>query len=140
MADKLQVEIVTLSRAVFSGAASEVSVPGYKGELGILPDHRALVTMLEPGLVRIVDSDRPRLFAVSTGFAEIMNNRVTLLVRTCEGADELDAARARAALADAEKKLGSTGDVTPEMADEERARVMRARARLTVIERATGGK
>lgn len=139
MADQLKVEIVTLVNAVFSGEATEVQLPGHRGELGILPGHLPLVTLVEPGIVRIKAVDGERNYAVSTGFAEIMNNRVTLLVRTCEGAESIDIERARAAQKAAEKSLQDVA-TSPELRAEEAERLVRARARLAVAERATGGR
>lgn len=137
MAEQLTIDIVTLASAVYSGPAEEVQLPGFRGELGILPGHLPLVTLVEPGVVVVKHESGDRYWAVSTGFAEIIDNRVTLLVRTCEGADAIDVERARKAAKEAE---GHMVDINSPIVlkEEEAERLIRARARLAVVERAKG--
>ncbi|MFG6371560.1 MAG: F0F1 ATP synthase subunit epsilon, partial [Turicimonas muris] len=53
MSKKLKVDVVNAEESLFSGEAEFVALPGIEGELGILPGHTPLITLLRPGLVRI---------------------------------------------------------------------------------------
>ena len=93
----LQVVVVTAEREVFSGEADVVILPGAEGELAILPSHTPLVTAMDPGELWIQDGDKEDALALSGGFMEVRNNRISILADTAERADEIDAARAEAA-------------------------------------------
>ncbi len=101
----MQLEIITAERVVYSDEVNAVVAPGIEGELGILPHHAALMTMLKPGelLVR-KDSDESYL-AVSGGFMEVLDNKVIILADAAERAEEIDAERAEAARHRAEELL-----------------------------------
>ncbi len=137
MADMLQLEIVTPARAAFVGTASEVVLPGSLGEMGVLPGHLPLVTLLRGGELVAKTGSESRSFAIGSGFAEVLPDRVTVLVRECEGADEMDGDHAREALAAIEKKL-EEGDFVDEAEMEAHAdEAARHRARLAILNRAT---
>ena len=90
----LQITVVTAEREVFSGEADVVILPGADGELAILPSHTPLVTVMNPGELWIQDGDREDALALSGGFMEVRNNRISILADTAERADEIDEARA----------------------------------------------
>jgi F-type H+-transporting ATPase subunit epsilon len=90
----LQITVVTAEREVFSGEADVVILPGADGELAILPSHTPLVTVMNPGELWIQDADREDALALSGGFMEVRNNRISILADTAERADEIDEARA----------------------------------------------
>jgi ATP synthase, F1 epsilon subunit (delta in mitochondria) len=82
MTRELQVDIVSIESAVFSGRASFVVLPGETGDLGILPGHTPLMAWLRPGWVR-VDHGSPvaeEHFYVSGGMVEVQPERVTVLL------------------------------------------------------------
>ena len=93
----LQVVVVTAEREVFSGEADVVILPGAEGELAILPSHTPLVTAMDPGELWIQDGDKEDALALSGGFMEVRNNKISILADTAERADEIDEARAEAA-------------------------------------------
>ena len=102
---KLNFEIVTAERIVYSDEVDIVVAPGSMGQLGILPNHAPLMTMLEPGeLVVRKDGVEDSMF-VSGGFLEVMANKVTVLADTAERADEIDANRAEEAKRRAEERV-----------------------------------
>ena len=137
MADMINLEIVTPARAAFAGAVSEVVLPGHLGELGVLPGHLPLVTLLRGGALVAKTAQGERSFAIGNGFAEVLPDRVTVLVRHCEGADECDAEHAREALAAIEKKLDE-GDFLDDADMEAHAdEAARHRARLAIVSKAT---
>ena len=106
----IQLVVVTPTRQLLRVEVSEVTLPGAKGYLGILPGHAPLMTELGIGELtyRAEASSRPSEPTVLTrGFAEVLPDRVTVLAETAELAAEIDLARAEAAKARAEKRLAS---------------------------------
>jgi F-type H+-transporting ATPase subunit epsilon len=95
MAKTIQVDIVSVEKEIFSGAAEMVIVPGEGGELGILPEHMPLLTRVRPGTVRVrVPSAEEEVIYVSGGMMEVQPDRVTILADTSVRAHDLDEAKA----------------------------------------------
>ena len=130
----MQLEIVTAERLVYTDQVNGVVAPGMEGELGILPHHAPLLTMLQPGELRIMKEGQPDTYmAVSGGFLEVMANRVVVLADTAERADEIDEARAQEAVRRAQEQLEHrTANVDMERA---LASMRRAQTRLKVVRR-----
>ena len=105
MADKLKLEMVTPYKQVLSEDVDEITAPGFIGELGILPDHTPLLTTLKVGEFTYKKGNEAFHVAVNWGYLEVEENCVTVLVDTAEKADEIDLARAKAALGRAEDAL-----------------------------------
>ena len=127
----LLLSIITPERAVLDSEVDSVVVPGAEGEFGVLPDHEAFLAPLQPGVVRYRGGEGSGRLAVSSGFAEVTGERVTLLVQTAEPSDEIDRERAEQALAAAEEGLRFAGvGESPEEIQRLRDRAARARARL----------
>jgi F-type H+-transporting ATPase subunit epsilon len=105
MADKLKLELVTPYRQVLSQEVDEVTAPGTLGEFGVLPGHTPLLTTLKIG--ELTYKQGPELFhvAINWGYVEVENDTVTVLVETAEVADQIDLARAQAALGRAQEAL-----------------------------------
>lgn len=102
----LTVEIVTAERVVRVEQGVDVLVvPGSEGQLAILPHHAALMTTLAPGELVFRRGNDETEFAVTGGFMEVRNDRVTILADAAEAAEEIDIARAEAARARAEERL-----------------------------------
>jgi F-type H+-transporting ATPase subunit epsilon len=142
MADHLKVELVTPERRVLACEASTVALPGAEGELGVLPGHLPLLTTLRPGTLTVTHLDaRVETFAVSTGFAEVMPDRVTVLTDSAEAAAAIDITQAKAALADAEQALASPQAASieasasaEEIASAQRQQAEAEAARMTAFE------
>ncbi|RLB73328.1 MAG: F0F1 ATP synthase subunit epsilon [Deltaproteobacteria bacterium] len=105
MADKLKLEMVTPYKRVLSEDVDEITAPGFIGELGILPDHTPLLTTLKVGELSYKKGNEVFHIAVNWGYLEVEKETVTVLVDTAERADEIDLARAKAALGRAEDAL-----------------------------------
>lgn len=105
MADKLKLEMVTPYKQVLSEEVDEITAPGFIGELGILPDHTPLLTTLRVGELTYKKGNESFHVAVNWGYLEVEENTATVLVDTAEKADEIDLARAKAALGRAEDAL-----------------------------------
>jgi F-type H+-transporting ATPase subunit epsilon len=129
----LKLEIITAERQVFSDDVNTVVAPGVEGELGILPHHAPLITMLKPGEVIIrKDSEETYLF-VSGGFLEVRPDKIIILADACERAEEIDIERAEAAKHRAEESLKTR---TPELdVAQVQAALLRSLVRLKVAER-----
>ena len=130
---KLKFEIVTAERVIYSDEVDIVIAPGVEGQLGILPSHAPLLTMLQPGeLVVRKDGEETAMF-VSGGFLEIMQDRVTVLADVAERAEEIDVARAEEAKRRAEERLKERpADMDLAAAE---AALLRSLMRLRVAER-----
>jgi F-type H+-transporting ATPase subunit epsilon len=132
--DALMLEVVTPDRAVVRESVAEVQLPGRAGYLGVLPGHTPLLTELATGFLSYRQGSQTRRLAVSGGFAEVLPDRVIVLADAAERAEEIDAARARAALAAAEKQLAGGAGTDWEAVQQA---ITRARTRLAVA--AAGG-
>ena len=130
----LRLDIVTAERAVYSDEVDMVIAPGVLGQLGILPHHAPLMTMLEPGeLIAKKGSDEFGL-VVSGGFLEVRPDRVIVLADTAERVEEIDIARAEEAMRRAEKHLAEK--YVPEVdAARAEAALRRSSIRLRVARR-----
>lgn len=93
-----------------SETVNSVSLPGKDGRLGILPGHAPLVSELAAGVLFYEQNGRTQYLAVSAGFAEVLQGKVTALVQTAERAEDISVERAEAARRDAEEKLKSSGE------------------------------
>jgi F-type H+-transporting ATPase subunit epsilon len=94
----LSVEIVTVERTVLKEEGiDEVIAPGVEGELAVLPQHAAFMTMLQPGELVLKRGNDEIPFAVTGGFFEVLNNKVIVLADAAERADEIDITRAEQA-------------------------------------------
>ena len=102
----LSVHIVTAEREVFAqDDVSEVIVPGVDGEFTVLPSHAPLLTMIQPGVMRVVTAGDDIDMAITGGFIEVREDRVTILADAAERAEEIDAVRAEEARRQAERSL-----------------------------------
>ena len=114
MAKTLHVDIVSAEHAIFSGEAEMIIAPGEAGELGVLPEHAALLTRIKPGTVRIKvpGQDREEIIYVSGGMMEVQPHVVTVLADTSVRAENLDEAKALEAKRAAEEAISNrTGDM-----------------------------
>jgi F-type H+-transporting ATPase subunit epsilon len=87
-------EIVSPERKVFSGEVEFGIFPGAEGQFGVLPHHAPLLSLLIPGEIKIIQNKQAAYFAVSGGFVEVRENKVTVAAETCETASEIDTAQA----------------------------------------------
>jgi F-type H+-transporting ATPase subunit epsilon len=133
----IRLDFVSQDHMVFSGDVNEIVAPGIEGQLGILPKHAPLMTILTAGEVMVKRAAEDDLFfAVSGGWMEVRPDHVTILARTAERSDEIDLKRAEAARERAEQLLVERG---PEV-DRTRAvyALRRSRIRLKVASRRSG--
>src|SRR5262249_54840597 len=101
----LQLVVVTPERQVVETEADEVQLPGSEGYLGILPGHAPLITLLKTGVLSYKGGGRSGAYAVSAGFAEVLDDRVSVLADSAQGPGEIDAAAAERERAKAEEEM-----------------------------------
>jgi F-type H+-transporting ATPase subunit epsilon len=105
MADKIRLRVVTPSRLVLDEEVDEVTAPGELGEFGVLPNHIAFLSTLVPGELSYKQGGNKVLLAISGGYAEVLDNVMTVLAPSAEFAWEIDTAQAQRAKERAEKTL-----------------------------------
>ena len=129
----MMLEIITAEREIYSGEVDMVIAPGFDGQLGILPRHAPLMTMLKPGELTIRKDGEDIYLTVSGGFMEVLGNRVSVLADACERSEEIDEERAQQAMQRAQERLANRGsDMELEQAI---GSLQRARVRLDLVRR-----
>jgi len=133
----LALEVVTPDRAVTHEQVDEVQIPGADGYFGVLPGHTPLLASLQVGQLWYRKGTEVTYLSIAFGFAEVLPDRVTILARIAEKAEEIDIDRATAQLKRAEAELSHPSQ-TMSAADLERARIslLKALTRLQVANRA----
>lgn len=115
---KVLCEVVTPERLVYAGEVDMVIAPGSNGELGILPFHTSLITMLNVGELRVKIDNEQEYIAIHGGYLEVSEDKVTVLAGAAELASQIDLERAKQAQQKAEERLteamtsGSEEDIT----------------------------
>jgi len=127
-------EIVTPERLAYSGQVDSVQVPGSEGELGILPHHAPLVSMLGVGELRIRTGGGEEHFAIAGGFVQVRPDKVVVMAEMADMASEIDLERAQEARREAERAL-ETGYHEPADLAAARAALQQALLRIRVAER-----
>jgi F-type H+-transporting ATPase subunit epsilon len=133
-----KIDIVTAERIVYSAEADAVIAPGAAGQLGILPHHAPLMTILTAGELVVRKGAEEQIMAISGGFLEVRPDRVIVLADQAERAEEIDTARAEAARKRAEQSLAERKGTDEEARAE--AALRRALVRLSVAERVKARK
>ncbi len=135
----IEVEIVTPRRQLFSGSVDMVTLPGVEGQMGIMRNHAPLLTILDVGEVTLHHiGGRQEYIAVTGGVVEVRPNKVIILARAAERAEEIDLARAQDALQRAQESVRNRppGERKPIEAALQRSRV---RLKVAARRRRSGG-
>ena len=128
--DQLQVELVAADRTVWSGEATMVIARTTDGDVGILPNHAPLLSLLVDGVVDVRTSDNETwIAAVDAGFLSVAGNRVSILAEHAEMSHDIDLEKARTDL----ERAQETGEDTDE--PENRVEAAWARARVRAAEK-----
>ena len=101
----IKLDIVSAERLVYSGEVDMVIAPGAEGQLGILPHHAPLMTMLDSGELLIKKGGTETSLVVSGGFMEVRPDQIIVLADAAERIEEIDVARAEEARRRAEESL-----------------------------------
>lgn len=104
--DTFGLKIIASDKVFYEGRCRNLVIPAPDGEVGLLPHHENMVIAVEVGIARMeVEEGKWNEIAVGTGFAEIVNNRVTLLVDTAERPEDIDVRRAQEQKERAEEQM-----------------------------------
>jgi F-type H+-transporting ATPase subunit epsilon len=103
----IRCEIVSQDRTVFQDDVDIVILPGVAGEMGILPHHAPVLTILKYGVIKIRKGGKEELFAVAGGMAEVQPTIITILADAAENIEDIDVTRAKAAKKRAEDALAN---------------------------------
>ena len=114
MSEKFTVEIISPDRTVVKTSTSEVRIPSYEGEMGILKDHIPLITFLRPGLIKIVGNNEKNFF-VEEGTVEFSSNNLLILTSTASDVTKMEKKSIDILMSETEKKLDNN-----EISDKER--------------------
>ncbi len=138
MADKLSLEVVTPFRTVLNEDVDSVTLPGIEGEMGILPEHVPLLTILDAGIMSYVNGKgKTQAIAVHWGYAQVDGNNVRVLAELAETAQEIDLTRAQMAEKKAKELLRSEKPTSSDWEDEEsRQKVYENKLQRSVIRQA----
>ena len=131
MAEDFTLKIITPDRIFYEGTVQMVEFNTTEGEIGIYRKHVPTTVIVKPGILTITKDDEVKEAALHAGFAEILEDQVTILAEIVEWPEEIDEQRAEAAKHRAEERLRNK---TPET-DIVRAEtaLMRAMARIEVL-------
>lgn len=135
IAEKIQLRLVTPSRLLLDEVVDEVTAPGVLGEFGVLPNHIAFLATLEIGEMSYKQGVQRVYLALSGGYAEVLDNVMTVLANAAEFGGEIDVERAREARERTEKKLEELNREDKEFAMTEAA-LHRALLRLQIAAKA----
>ncbi len=118
MADRVEFELVSPARLLISEAVEMVVVPGEEGDFGVLPGHAPVISQVRPGVIDIHGDGKvqSRIF-VAGGFAEVTEQRCTVLAEEAVPVADIDSAEAEQRLAAAK-----AAQETPDR-DDDRARI-----------------
>ena len=106
MSEKFTVELISPEKSFLKADTTEVIIPSYEGEMGILKDHVSFITFLRPGIIYI-NSDIKKNFFVEEGIVEFSNNNLLILSSTAKELSSLDKNFLDKLKSDSEKKIKS---------------------------------
>ena len=114
MSEKFTIEIISPDRSIIKTETSEVVIPSFEGEMGILKDHIPLITFLRPGLINIKTNTDQKFF-VEEGTVEFSNNNLLILTSTAKEVPKMNKKFIDTLISESEKKLDKN-----EITDKER--------------------
>jgi F-type H+-transporting ATPase subunit epsilon len=131
-----EIIVVTPEGQAFEGQVESAVLPGVEGEFGVLEGHEIFITALRPGPMSVTQGGETRYAVAGAGFAEVLEDRVSVMISTCEFAADIDRDAAEIARDRALKQL----DEIRESGDDEKLREFedeysKAIARVAVSEK-----
>ena len=104
MSEKFTIEIISPDNTILKTKASEVIIPSFEGQMGILKDHIPLITFLRPGFILIKNQDEKKYF-VEEGTVEFSNNNLLILTSTARDLENFDKNSINNLIKNAEEKM-----------------------------------
>ena len=111
MSENFVVEIISPDKSILKSEATEVTIPSYEGQMGILKDHIPLITFLRPGLIIIKEDSGEKTFFIEDGTVEFSNNSLLILTSTAKSLDSLDKNSIDTIIKNSEEKI-SLGEIS----------------------------
>jgi len=106
MSQEFKIEIVNPERSFLSKKdVTEVVIPAFEGEMGILKDHISIISFLKPGIIKIFSKNNEEKFYVEDGIVEFKDNSLSILTSSIFGLDKIDRDYVNQSIQDAEKEL-----------------------------------
>ncbi len=134
----LHLEIVTPESKAYSAEVDSVVLPGLEGEMGILPNHIAIMTAIKPGELRVIKNGKEESLAVGEGFVEVKNNKISVLTEAAINIEDLDEGKVEEAIKRAQDALDKAKDMDPEEVATLQASLLRSTAHLGLKKRRRG--
>ena len=110
MSENFAVEIISPDKSILKTEGTEVTIPSYEGQMGILKDHIPLITFLRPGLVTIKENSDKKIFFIEDGTVEFSNNNLLILTSTAKSLDSLERNSIDSIIKNSQEKI-SKGDI-----------------------------
>jgi F-type H+-transporting ATPase subunit epsilon len=107
MPGTFQLEVATPERLLLREQVSEAQIPALNGYIGVLPEHAPLISKLGTGELSYQTGGRRLSLVVSGGYVEVLGDQTRVLADSAEKTEEIDLARAQAALDRAQKRLAT---------------------------------
>ena len=104
MLDKFTIEIITPDKTILKSEATEVTIPSFEGQMGILKDHIPLITFLRPGIILVQNQEEKKYF-VEEGTVEFSDNNLLILSSTAKDLKNIEKNSINDLIEQAEKKL-----------------------------------
>ena len=108
MSDKFTIEIITPDKTILKSEATEVTIPSFEGQMGILKDHIPLITFLRPGII-IVQNQEEKKYFIEEGTVEFSDNNLLILTSTAKDLKIMEKNFINVLIDQAEKKLKDSG-------------------------------
>ena len=109
MIEEFKIEIVNPERSFFSKEdVTEVVVPAYEGEMGILKDHISIISFLKPGIINLISSSGEEKYFVEDGIIEFKNNNLSVLTSSIFNLKDIDKGKIVELLKETEEELNKT--------------------------------
>jgi F-type H+-transporting ATPase subunit epsilon len=131
----IRCEIVSQDRVVYQGDADIVVLPGASGEMGILPNHSPVLTVLQFGVIRVRSKGEEQYFTVAGGVVEVQPDQVTVLADAAENVAEIDEQRAEEARQRAEAAIKEGPGEDPDAFKKIQAALKRSNLRIDAARR-----
>ena len=111
MSENFVVEIISPDKSILKSEATEVTIPSYEGQMGILKDHISLITFLRPGLITIKENSGEKFFFIEDGTVEFSNNNLLILTSTAKSLNNLEKNSIDTIIKDSQEKI-SKGEIS----------------------------
>ena len=108
MSENFLVEIISPDNLIIKSEATEVTIPSYEGQMGILKDHIPLITFLRPGLIIIKKNNDEKIFFAEEGTVEFSKNKLLILSSTAKSLESLDKNVINNLIQSSQNKLSNT--------------------------------